>query len=88
MGELDNNMCVIEELGYSTQNRDKYCTKCVIFNRIGQCAYLKQCEVKIKKAANFNAIGIVDSKLNIKTIYSSDESCVFKKGLESFEKSR
>ncbi len=44
--------------------------------------------MKIKKAANFNAIGIVDSKLNIKTIYPGDESCVFKKGLESFEKSR
>ena len=88
MGELDKNMCVIEELGYSTQNRDKYCTECVIFNQIGQCAYLKQCEEKMKTAANFNVINIVDSKLNLKTIDPGDESCVFKKGLESFEKFR
>ena len=88
MGELDKNMCVIEEPGYSTQNRDQYCTECVIFNQIGQCAYLKQCEEKMKTAANFNVINIVDSKLNLKTIYPGDETCVFKKGLESFEKFR
>lgn len=88
MGELDKNMCIIEEIGYSTQNRDQYCTECVIFNQIGQCAYLKQCEVKTKTIANNNVINIVDGKFNIKTIDSGDELCVFKKGLGSFEKSR
>ena len=82
MGELDKNMCIIEELGYSTQNRDQYCTACVIFSQIGQCAYLKQCEKKMKTAANFNVINTVNNKLNPKKIDFGDELCVFKKELE------
>ena len=58
-------MCAIEEFGYSTKNVDQYCTECVIFNLIGQCAYLKQFELKMKNAANFNITNIVDSKLKL-----------------------
>ena len=72
-GELGKNMCIIEELGYSTQNRDQHCTECVIFNQIGQCAYLKQCEVKMKTTANYNSVNIVDSKLNTEKILPSVE---------------
>ena len=78
-------MCIIEELGYSAQNRDQYCTECVIFNQIGQCAYLKQCELKIKTTTNYNVVNIfsiVNNKLNPKKIDTGDELCVLKKGLE------
>lgn len=75
-------MCLIEELGYSAANRDKYCNKCVIFNQIGQCSYLKQCEMKMKKTVDYNIFNIVDRKLDLKIIYSGDGLCVFKKGLK------
>lgn len=46
--EVGENMCSIEKLGYTVANREQYCTTCVIFDKIGQCTYLKQCEANAK----------------------------------------
>ncbi|WP_340818590.1 hypothetical protein [Methanolobus sp. WCC4] len=40
-------MCMIEEVGYSEENKKLYCTKCVIHVRTGKCEYLKYLESKV-----------------------------------------
>lgn len=80
-------MCSIEDLGYSIANRDQYCTTCVIFNQIGQCTYLKQCEANAKTAAFVNVNKIDSEKLVLNIISRGDESCVCKKELGSCERS-
>ncbi|SFM22639.1 hypothetical protein [Methanolobus profundi] len=40
-------MCMIEELGYSKENRELYCTNCIIYVRTGKCEYLNYLESKV-----------------------------------------
>lgn len=75
-------MCLIEELGYSAANREQYCTECVIFNKIGECAYLRQSEANANTLTHANANNIGSGKLILKTIHLGDESCVCKKELK------
>ena len=84
MGE---NMCLIDDLGYSIANREQYCTTCVIFNQIGRCTYLKQCEANANKATLVNVNKIDSKMLALNEIYRGDESCVCKKELELCERS-
>ena len=64
MGSLGKNMCLIEEFGYSVSNRQQYCTTCTIFNQIGKCEYLNQCESNTKNA-NFANVTSVDKNKSI-----------------------
>ncbi|MEZ5333934.1 MAG: hypothetical protein R2741_01160 [Methanolobus sp.] len=37
-------MCIIEDVGYSEENKNLYCRKCVIYLKTGKCEYLKYLE--------------------------------------------
>ncbi|MDK2826106.1 hypothetical protein SAMN04488589_2573 [Methanolobus vulcani] len=45
-------MCMIEELGYSEENKKIYCTSCIIFQRTGKCEFLNYLESKITADLN------------------------------------
>ena len=79
-------MCLIEDLGYSAANREQYCTKCVIFNQISQCAYLKQCETNVNTETFVNLNKIDSEKLVLNKICRGDGSWVCKKELGSCER--
>lgn len=40
-------MCMIEEVGYSKENKRIYCTNCVIYIRTGKCEYLNYLESNV-----------------------------------------
>lgn len=80
-------MCLIEEIGYTAENREQYCTTCVIFNQIRQCVYLKQCETNFNKDTFVNINKIGSEELVLNNISRGDELCVCKKELGSFERS-
>jgi hypothetical protein len=39
-------MCMIEKTGYSEENKNLYCSDCIILNAIGKCEYLQDCEAR------------------------------------------
>jgi late competence protein required for DNA uptake (superfamily II DNA/RNA helicase) len=43
---------MIEELGYSEENKKIYCTSCIIFQRTGKCEFLNYLESKITADLN------------------------------------
>ncbi|WP_406662264.1 hypothetical protein V7O66_06235 [Methanolobus sp. ZRKC3] len=40
-------MCIIEQIGYSRENKETYCTNCIIQRETGKCEYLKYLETKV-----------------------------------------
>ena len=65
-------MCLIEEFGYSVENQQQYCSTCVIFNNIGKCASLSQCEYNAKKANFVNVISF-DKSMSILKMTNRDD---------------
>lgn len=45
-------MCMIEELGYSEENKKLYCRNCVIFVKTGKCEFLKYLESEVSVDLN------------------------------------
>ncbi|WP_394698076.1 hypothetical protein [uncultured Methanolobus sp.] len=45
-------MCLIEELGYSEENKKLYCQKCIIFVKTGKCEFLKYLESNVSVDLN------------------------------------
>jgi late competence protein required for DNA uptake (superfamily II DNA/RNA helicase) len=43
---------MIEELGYSEENKEMYCTNCIIFQKTGKCEFLKYLESKVTADLN------------------------------------
>ncbi|OJH50292.1 hypothetical protein MPF_0080 [Methanohalophilus portucalensis FDF-1] len=39
-------MCQIEKFGYSQENKEIFCSDCIIWNTIGKCTFLQECESK------------------------------------------
>lgn len=39
-------MCIIEVKGYSKENKFIYCINCIIYKLLGNCQYLKSCEIE------------------------------------------
>lgn len=37
-------MCMIEVMGFSQENKFRYCPDCIIFKMTGTCQYLRSCE--------------------------------------------
>ena len=55
-------MCMIEEMGYSEENKKLYCMNCVIYVRTGKCEYLKYLESKfsVSLSSDFFQETIID----------------------------
>ncbi|MDG6244328.1 MAG: hypothetical protein QCH31_08065 [Methanolobus sp.] len=45
-------MCMIEEEGYSPENKELYCRNCIIFVRTGKCEFLKYLESQVTADLN------------------------------------
>ncbi len=45
-------MCMIEEMGYSEENKKRYCTNCIIFVKTGKCEFLKYLESNVSADLN------------------------------------
>lgn len=43
---------MIEEVGYSEDNKAVYCTNCIIFQKTGKCEFLKYLESEITADLN------------------------------------